>query len=234
MATFAAGQAERVRHLGDLLVRVGQELVQRRVEEADRYGQALHRPQDAREIGALHGENLRKGAASPLLVVGEDHLADGEDAVRLEEHVLRATEADALGTEFAPDGGVRRVIGVRAHAEMAHLVGPVHDGREVGVDLAGRDRHDAEHYVARRTVDADHVAGPDRNLAPLEVDLEQVVLVVDLQSAAAAYAAAAHATRHDGGVRRHAAPRREHAGGGLHAVDVLRRGLDADEDHGLA
>jgi hypothetical protein len=37
----------------------------------------------------------------PRLVVGQDHLAHGGDAVALEEHVLGAAQADALGAELA-------------------------------------------------------------------------------------------------------------------------------------
>ena len=93
--------AERLRDGGGLLVVVRQEFVQRRVEQADGDGQAAHDLEQGFEIGALHGQDFRERAAAPLLVVGADHLAHGQDAVGLEEHVLGAAEADALGAELA-------------------------------------------------------------------------------------------------------------------------------------
>jgi hypothetical protein len=58
------------------------------------------------------------------LVVGEDHLAHREDAVALEEHVLGAAQADALGAEVASALRVGGRVGVGAHAQRAELVGP--------------------------------------------------------------------------------------------------------------
>jgi hypothetical protein len=70
-------------------------------------------------------------SAARLLVVGEDHLAHGADAVLLEEHVLGAAEPDALGAELERDAGVVRGIGIGAHAERAHRVGPAHQRAEL-------------------------------------------------------------------------------------------------------
>jgi hypothetical protein len=53
------------------------------------------------EVGALHRQQLGQRGAAARLVVGQDHLAHGDDAVALEEHVLGAAEADALGAELA-------------------------------------------------------------------------------------------------------------------------------------
>ena len=57
---------------------------------------------------------------------------------------------------------------------------------------------------------------------------------VDLERLAAGDARLAHPARDDGGVRRHAAVRGEHALRLDHAVDVVGRRLPADEDHRLA
>ena len=54
--------------------------------------------------------------------------------------------------------------------------------------------------------------------------------VVDPQRAGAGDAGLAHAARDHGGVRGHAAARRQDALGGVHAVNVLGRGLDAHQD----
>ena len=47
------------------------------------------------------GRSLASAVAPALLVVGQDHLAHGDDAVGLEEHVLGAAEPDAFGAELA-------------------------------------------------------------------------------------------------------------------------------------
>ena len=58
--------------------------------------------------------------------------------------------------------------------------------------------------------------------------------IVDPQGAGAGNAWLAHAARDHSGVRRHAAARRQDALGGVHAVDVFRRSLDAHQDDLLA
>jgi DNA-binding MarR family transcriptional regulator len=88
-----------LRQLGLLLRRVRQELVQRRVEEADRRRIALQRAEDAGEVLALIRQQLGQRAFPLLERLGEDHLAHRVDAVALEEHVLGAAEADADGAE---------------------------------------------------------------------------------------------------------------------------------------
>ena len=87
------------------------------------------------EVGALHGQDLGERAAAAGLVVGADHLAHGEDAALLEEHVLGAAQADALGAEVARLLGLARRVGVGAHAERARRVGPVHHLGEVARQL---------------------------------------------------------------------------------------------------
>ena len=66
---------------------------------------------------ALHRQDLGQRRAPALLVVGQDHLAHGDDAVAVEEHVLGAAKADALGAELARLGRVERRLGVGAHAQ---------------------------------------------------------------------------------------------------------------------
>jgi hypothetical protein len=81
--------------------------VQRRIEQANRHRQPLHRGEDADEVLALVRQQLR--APSRVFAgggVGQDHLAHRADAIAFEEHVLGAAEADALGAELARPLGV--------------------------------------------------------------------------------------------------------------------------------
>ena len=60
-------QAQGARHVPHLGFRVGQELVQRGIEQADRHRQARHDGEEAGEVLPLHRQELRqRGAPSPL------------------------------------------------------------------------------------------------------------------------------------------------------------------------
>ena len=95
----SAGDAELLRQFRLLLLGVRQELVQRRIQEANRRRIALQRPEDAGEVLALVRQQLGERRLPLLERLGEDHLAHRVDAVALEEHVLGAGEADADGAE---------------------------------------------------------------------------------------------------------------------------------------
>ena len=105
--------------------------MQRRIEQPDRDRQALHDREQLGEIAALHRQQLGERRAAALLVVRQDHLAHREDAVGVEEHVLGAAEPDALGAELERDARIVRRVGIGAHLELAHLVGPAHQRGEL-------------------------------------------------------------------------------------------------------
>ncbi len=63
-------------------------------------GQPVHLAEDGLEVAALHRQELRERALAAGEVGRQDHLADGVDALGVEEHVLGAAETDALGAEL--------------------------------------------------------------------------------------------------------------------------------------
>jgi hypothetical protein len=214
--------------LGEILDLLGvgrDELVQGRVEQADGDGTALHGLVDGLEVALLHRLELLERLFALLGGLGDDHLADGADAVGLEEHVLGAAEADALGAEGGRLRGVVRRVGVGADLQAAELVRPAHDAAEVAGD-AGRGGLDLLAVdVAGGAVDGEVVALFKQPAAELEFFL----FLVDLDGAAAGDAAGAHAARDDGRVGGHAAADGQHALRVVHALDVLRGGLEADQ-----
>ena len=207
-----------------------QELVERRVEQADGDREARHRLEDPLEVGLLDREEPVERGAAGTLVAREDHLLDDGQPVRRHEHVLRPAEADPLGAELAGLGGVLRRVGVRPHAEPADRVGPAEDGLEVLVDRGRDERHRADDHAARAAVDREVVA-----LAELDLpEAHRACAEVDRERLAARHARLAHAAGDDRRVRGHAAVRGEDAARVDEAVDVVGRRLPPDEQHGLA
>src|SRR5439155_2928864 len=140
--------------------------------------------------------------------------------------VLRAAQADALGTEVACLLGVRARVGVGPHRELAlaDLVGPPEDRVELLGALAGLEVELPYDNLTGRAVDRERVALLDRGA----VDGERLALDLDLLGAHDRRLAPA--AGHDGRVADEAATRREDALGRGHAVHVLRRRLGANED----
>ena len=151
--------------LGRLRLALGfvrQEFVQRRIEQADRDGQAVHRLEDADEVLALVRQQVLQSGSAFFFRLREDHGPHVLDAVAFEEHVLGAAQADALGAELASPLGVVRRIGVRADLHRAILVGPTHHGSEIARQL-WRVRGDrAGHHFAGRAVDRNRVVVRER------------------------------------------------------------------------
>ena len=129
--------AQALRHFRDLLLAVRQEFVQRRVEQANGHRPLAHDLEQRGEIAALHRQELGKRGTARLFVVGEDHLAHRLDAALVEEHVLGAAEADALGAEAHGSFRIGRRVGIGAHAELAHLVGPADQAWRTRPDNCG-------------------------------------------------------------------------------------------------
>ncbi len=129
------GDAGGLGHLLHLAAGIGQELVQRRIEQADGHRQALHDAEQLDEIVALHGQDLGQRRAAPLDGLGHDHLAHGDDAAAVEEHMLGAAEPDALGAEAARHAGIVRRLGVGAHLHPPVLVRPDHQLGEIAGEL---------------------------------------------------------------------------------------------------
>ena len=119
----AAGQLQTLQLEHDVGV-VGQELVERRIEQADGDRQPRHGLEDAHEVLALEGQQLGEVLLALLGGLGHDHVLHVRQPLLLHEHVLGAAEADTLGAEAAGGAGVFGIVGVGAHPQAAHFVGP--------------------------------------------------------------------------------------------------------------
>ena len=99
-------------------------------------GVALHGLVHGLEVTLLHELQLLQSLLALLHSVRADHLTDGGDTVSLEEHVLGAAQADALGAELHGLLGIAGVIRVGADLHLAVLVSPSHDAAELAADGA--------------------------------------------------------------------------------------------------
>ena len=230
---------------------VGQELMQRRIDQADGHRKAVHGLKDPDEVLALKRQERVQCSASILVGVGEDEPLDVRLALA-EEHVLGAQESDALSAHVTGPGRVLRRVGIRPHAKpprgvrMGHdpinrtdqfgrLVvrtcqGRVESGLEVGHDRAGHHRHLSEEDVTGASVDGDDIALLDHGPRG---GRHHATLGVDIEGLRPADGGLSHATRHDGRVRGLAATTGEDAGGGDHALQVVRVRLTAHQDDRL-
>ena len=69
--------------------------MQRRVDQADDDRAAVHGLEQAVEVRALEGQQLVQGRGALRADLGQDHALHDGQALRLEEHVLGAAQADA-------------------------------------------------------------------------------------------------------------------------------------------
>ena len=99
--------------------------------------------------------------------------------------------------------------------------------RQFGLQCGHRARHD----LARRPIDGDGLAARDSAARNAESGWPRNR---SRNRAGAGNTGPAHAARHHRGMARHATPARENTGGGVHPMNVLGAGLDADEDDPLA
>ena len=120
----------RDRHLHREVHLVREEFVKRRVEQPDGHRQPVHRLEDADEVLPLERQQRVVRALLVLRRLGEDHLAHGFDPLLAEEHVLGATQTDALRAALASVGGLVRGVGVRANAQAPCIVGVAHQAIE--------------------------------------------------------------------------------------------------------
>ena len=221
---------QRRRQFLDLLVAMRQELMKRRIEQADRDGQPPHDLEQLDEVLALHGQNLRQRGAPAVFVGSHDHLAHRHDAGRVEEHVLGTAKADTFRSKLPRLSRIVRRVGVRAHLHAPHAIGPFHKGREVAGEFRLAHGNLTPDHLPCRAVDRDHLTFLERHTACGE----GAQFGIDAKSTRAGDAGPPHAASHNGCVACHAAACGQNTGRRMHAVDVFGACFGPHKDNGLA
>ena len=206
---------------------LGQEFVQGRIEKADADRQARHDVEERDEIGALHRQEPVERDLAVLGRVGKDHLTHHGQAVFVKEHVFGAAKADALGLEHPGGAGVVGRVGIGAHADVAHIVGPVQKRAEPFVKRGFQHFGRACKDLSVGAIDGDRVALAE---GAAVAGGQAAVARVDADFRGADDAGQAKAARDHGGVAGHAAAFGQDGDGGVHAANILGRGFAADQD----
>ena len=105
---------------------IGQELVQGRVEQPDRHGQAVHGLEDADEVVPLERRQRVVGLLFLIGRLGEDHLANGSHPLLAQEHVLGPAQADAFGSVRPGVGCLVERVRVRPNTEAPSGIRGLH------------------------------------------------------------------------------------------------------------
>ena len=161
----------------------------------------------------------------------EDRATHDLQPLALAEHVLGPAQADALRAIAASLGGFLGLVGVRPDLHPADLVGPAQDPLELRLVLEpGFDgRQCADVQRTARSIETDPVTLLE--LRPGDVAVRLGAGVVDHQVRRTRHAWLADLARDDGRVGGGSASGGDDPLGHGHAVEVIRRGLDPDEDH---
>ena len=110
---------------------MGNELVERWVEQTDVHMATVHSLEDAVEVGLLIGEELGKSLLTTLYRVSQNHLTHSNNLLVVEEHVLCTCQTDTLSTELTCNLSIVRSISIGANLHLGILVAEVHELLEV-------------------------------------------------------------------------------------------------------
>src|SRR5450759_738302 len=223
-------------HLDQQVLIVGEELVQRRIDQTDDDGIALarlgidHRFEDSLEVAALEGQQLIERGLTNILIGCQNHLLYDRQALLLHKHMLGAAESDTFGTIGNRALGIAWIVRVGPHAERAELIGPIQQCAQIDLFTEiGVDRlDDACEYLARRAVDGDiiaffqHETGID--------NAEKLLVLAHTNAFGTGNAGQTQAARDHRRMAGSATSRRQNAPGNQHPVHIVRAGLRAYQD----
>ncbi len=202
---FLAGASGFLLGDGDLeLTRIIQELVQRRIEQANDHIATGHGLEHRQEVLGLNLEQVGQGLLLHGLIVRQDKALDDVLAIA-QEHVLGAAQANSLGAKLEGEHGILGIVGVDTHMVgmaaglvQTDFVGPGQDGVQVAGELGGDQVDGTVDDDTLGTVDGDNVAFVQHAVAAL--DAHDLLGGVDVEALNAADAGRTHTASDNGGM----------------------------------
>jgi hypothetical protein len=198
---------------------VRQELVQRRIEQADRDRQALHDLEQRGEVLALHRQQLgqrrapARSSSARIISRTATMRSPSKNMCSVRQRPMPSAPNFTARARIAGVSALARTLSARTLS--AHCISVRELAGELRLASATRPR-------STWPVEPSMVMMSPLRLRLCRPAVMVAFRIVDAQRARAGDAGLAHAARHHGRVRGHAAARREDALGGVHAVDVFR------------
>ena len=109
--------------------------MQRWIKQTYRNRQTVHRFEQTLEVATLHRQQFSEGFATTSLVICQNHLTNGFDAVAFEEHVLGAAQTNTLCTETEGSFCITWSVGICTNLQVCKFVCQLHQFCEVTADL---------------------------------------------------------------------------------------------------
>ena len=210
--------------------RMGQKLMQGRIEQADADRQAGHDLEQLHKVRPLHRQKPRQRGGAVMRGVGKDHLAHHDQTIFVKEHVFRAAQADALGFKLSGHGGICRRVGIGANADVAHLIRPTQERAKTVVQRGCQHLGGPGEHLARGAVQRDDIPFAEH---PAIGGDQLFVLAVQPQSRRTHHTGQAQAARDHRRMAGDTATFGQHPDRRMHAANVLGRGFAPHQDAGL-
>mmetsp|Transcript_65885 Transcript_65885/g.104524 ORF Transcript_65885/g.104524 Transcript_65885/m.104524 type:complete len:356 (-) Transcript_65885:94-1161(-) len=209
---------------------VGDEFMQRWIQQTDCHWIAIHDSEQFRDVLPLHDQQLVQGLSSISLISGQDHLPHGYDSLSFEEHVLSADKTNALGTEFLGLSSISRRLGIGSDLHVTDFICPLHDDSERSGELWWHCGNLSHHHFSRASIDGQDLSLSHSHRAHRELGSG----IVNRDATSTSHAWSAHSTSNHCSMTGHATSGGQNSFCCVQTVDVIWAGLDTHQDHLLA
>ena len=188
--------AHGIRHFLLSLQIVGNEFVQRRVEQTNGYRTTGHRLENTLKVSLLVRQNLSQCLAASFRIFRQNHLAHSLDFLTFEEHVFRTAKTDTHRSEITCDLCIVRSIGIGTYLQFRIFISQLHQFGKITGQFGCFCFYLSFVNLTGATVQRNEVAFFQHNA----IYLYRTGFVVDIQCACTGYATFTHTAGHNGSV----------------------------------
>ena len=204
----------------------GHEFMERRIQETDGNRVLSHHLINRLEIAFLERNQLVQSSFSGFRSGGKDHLTDLRNSFRRKEHVLGTAQPDAFRSKSQSICRILRRIRVGANLKLPEGIRPLHNPFEIAADRGILGSDISIINLSGGAVQRDVITF----MIGFSAKSEEFCLFINYNVAAAGNAGGSHTSRHNSRVGGHAAAYGQNAFCRMHAFDILRRGLQSDQN----